>query len=84
MMFGPLEVAGGTIAMTRDKLVGRIGTNPPPDSEKPNVVKRALRAAGAAGQYALCLVILVVMLIIGAGFVLWDAVKDRRSMGRSK
>jgi hypothetical protein len=35
------------MAMTRDELVDRIGGNPPPDSEKPNVVKRALRAAGA-------------------------------------
>jgi hypothetical protein len=34
------------MAMTRDELVSRIGGNSPPASEKPNVVKRALRAAG--------------------------------------
>ena len=32
--------------MTRDELVDRIGANAPPNSEKPNVVKRARRAAG--------------------------------------
>jgi hypothetical protein len=41
-----LGVAGGTMANTRDKLVDRIGGNPPPASQKPNVVNRALRAAG--------------------------------------
>ena len=33
--------------MTETQLVDRIGDNSPPDSEKPNVVKRARRAAGA-------------------------------------
>jgi hypothetical protein len=43
-MFGLLGAfAGGTKGMTRDELVGE---NSPPDSEKPNAVKRALRAAG--------------------------------------
>jgi hypothetical protein len=47
-MICPLgALAGGTMAMTRDELVDRIGGNPPPASEKPNVVKRALRAADA-------------------------------------
>ena len=32
--------------MSRDKLVDRIAANAAPDSEKPNVVNRALRAAG--------------------------------------
>jgi hypothetical protein len=32
--------------MTQDELIERIGGNPPPDSEKPNVDKRAVRAAG--------------------------------------
>jgi hypothetical protein len=32
--------------MTRDELVDRNSGNPPPDSEKPNVDKRARRAAG--------------------------------------
>jgi hypothetical protein len=31
--------------MDREHLVDRIGANAPPDSEKPNVVNRALRAA---------------------------------------
>jgi hypothetical protein len=34
------------MASTRDELVDRMGANPPPDSEKPKVDKRALRAAG--------------------------------------
>ena len=33
--------------MNREQLVDRIGANAPPDSEKPKVVNRALRAAGA-------------------------------------
>jgi hypothetical protein len=33
--------------MIRDELVDRIGANAPPDSEKPNVVKCALRAVRA-------------------------------------
>jgi hypothetical protein len=33
--------------MNQEQRVDRIGANAPPDSEKPNVVKRALRAAGA-------------------------------------
>jgi hypothetical protein len=45
-MFGPMGVAGGTMAITRDERVDRIGENSPPDSEKPNVVNRALRASG--------------------------------------
>jgi hypothetical protein len=35
------------MAMTRDELVDHIGANAPPDSEKPNVVTRALRSVGA-------------------------------------
>jgi hypothetical protein len=31
-----------------------------------------------AGLYALNLVILLGVLVLGAGFVLWDAVNDRR------
>lgn len=42
-----LGVAGGTMAMTRDERVDRIGANAPPASEKPNVDKRARRTAGA-------------------------------------
>ena len=34
------------MATTRDELVDRIGGSAPPDSERPKVVKRALRAAG--------------------------------------
>ena len=32
--------------MTQEERVNRIGENSPPDLEKPNIVKRALRAAG--------------------------------------
>jgi hypothetical protein len=34
------------MASTRDELVDRMGANPPPDSEKPKIDKRTLRAAG--------------------------------------
>jgi hypothetical protein len=48
-MFGLLGAsAGRTMAMTQEQPVDRIGASAAPDSEKPNVDKRALRAAGAS------------------------------------
>ena len=38
--------------MDQEQLVDRMGANAPPDSEKPNVVNRALRAAGAKAPLA--------------------------------
>jgi hypothetical protein len=47
MMFGLLGASpGGTMAMTQEERVNRIGENSPPASGKPNVVKRTIRAAG--------------------------------------
>jgi hypothetical protein len=38
--------------MDREQRVDRMDSNAPPDSEKPNVVNRALRAAGAKAPAA--------------------------------
>jgi hypothetical protein len=45
-MFGLGGLLREEQGMTRDALVDRNGGNPPPDSEKPKVVKGARRAAG--------------------------------------